>query len=76
MIRKSGILLTIIVLAFTLCTGMTGTVLAETAAVPEADYGLVQSTGISIPVFTEENMRVFDIPNNDALRFSKELKVG
>ena len=33
MIRKSGILLTIIVLAFTLCTGMTGTVMAEAAAV-------------------------------------------
>ena len=76
MIRKSGILLTIIVLAFTLCTGMTGTVMAEAAAVPETDYGLVQSEGISIPVFTEENMRVFDIPDNDALRFSKELKVG
>lgn len=76
MIRKSGILLTIIVLAFTLCTGMTGTVMAEAAAVPETDYGLVQSKGISIPVFTEENMRVFDIPDNDALRFSKELKVG
>ena len=76
MIRKSGILLIIMVLAFTFCAGMTGTVLAEAAAVSETDYGLIQSEDIIIPAFSEENMKAFDIPDNEALRFSRELKVG
>ena len=76
MIRKSGILLTIMVLAFTLCAGMTGTVLAEAATVSETDYGLIRSEDITIPVFSEDNMKPFDIPNNEAMRFSRALKVG
>ena len=44
---------------------------------PEEDpYGLDRTDGIEIPVFTEENMKAFDIPDNEALHFAAKLKAG
>ena len=48
-------------------------------AVKEADkdtFGLVRTDNIVIPVFSEENMKAFAIPENEALRFSANLKAG
>ena len=49
---------------------------SEAAQVLEPDYGLVQSADITIPVFTEENLKKFDLPDSEALRFVRELKAG
>ena len=44
---------------------------------PEQDTsGLVRTENIVIPVFTEENMKTYDLPENEALRFSANLKAG
>ncbi len=44
---------------------------------PDKDTsGLVRTDNIVIPVFTEENMKAFEIPENEALRFSANLKAG
>ena len=46
---------------------------AEALPVPEEeDYGLFQSENIEITVFTEENMKTYEIPENDALRFRNQ----
>lgn len=49
---------------------------AEAAEIAEEAYGLVQSAEIEIPVFTEDSMKKFDIPDNEALRFVSSLKAG
>ena len=57
---------------------------AEAEAVPEEEetepeedpYHLVQSENIEIPVFTEENLKKFDLPDSEAIRFVAKLKAG
>ena len=50
---------------------------AEPEKEPAEDpYGLDQTDGIAIQVFTEENMKAFDIPDNEALHFAANLKAG
>ena len=50
---------------------------AEAALVPEEDpYQLIQSEDISIPVFTGETLKEFDLPDNEAIRFVANLKAG
>ena len=75
--RRILIFLTVIALVLACCTA-TGASLAEAAPVLDenTEYGLVQSENIEIPVFTEENMKMFEIPDNEALQFAKELKAG
>lgn len=42
----------------------------------ESNYGLVQSQGINIPIFTADNMKMYDIPDNEALRFTRNMRIG
>ena len=47
------------------------------ASKPDKDaFGLVRTDNIVIPVFSEENMKAFELPENEALRFSANLKAG
>ena len=49
----------------------------EAAKVPEKNGNtLVQSDHITIPVFTEDTMLRFEIPDSEGLRFTKTLKAG
>lgn len=77
MIRRFGIILTVLTLVFSFCA-FSGIAVSEAALELDENevYGLVQSADIEIPVFTAENMKLFDIPDNEALRFAKELKAG
>ncbi len=69
--RKTISLLVSLIFLFSTCCA-----LGEAAKNLEADYGLVPSGTVTIPVFTEENMKQFDIPDNDAMRFMRQLQVG
>ena len=69
--RKTISLLVSLIFLFSTCCA-----LGEAAKNLEADYGLVPSDTVTIPVFTEENMKQFDIPDNDAMRFMRQLQVG
>ena len=44
--------------------------------VQESSSTLHQTEGIIIPVFSEENMKKFEIPDNEALQFTRALKAG
>ena len=72
MIRRFGIILTVLTLVFSFCA-FSGIAVSEAALELDENevYGLVQSADIEIPVFTAENMKLFDIPDNEALRFAK-----
>ena len=75
--RRFGAFLT--VLALLLCCSCIFIGSANTEALPvpeEEEYGLIQSENIEITVFTEENMKTYEIPENDALQFSRTLKAG
>jgi len=75
--RKTSSCIIVLVLALTLLFSAASTAYPEAAPVLEEDaYGLVQSDEITIPVFTEENMATFEIPDNEAMRFSRTLKAG
>ena len=76
--RKTSSCIIVLVLAFTLLFSAASTAYPEAAPVLEEEdaYGLVQSDEITIPVFTEENMATFEIPDNEAMRFSRTLKAG
>ena len=52
------------------------TVFAEETTQTETDYGLVPSDSIIIPEFSEDNMKKYDIPDNEAMRFVTNLKAG
>ena len=71
MTRKAFVILTAVLLIFA-CFSF-GT--AESPQSP-GEYGLVQSADITIPVFSEENMKMFEIPDTEALRFTRNLKAG
>ena len=49
---------------------------AEDAPGAGVPSGLVPAEGISIPVFTEEDLPLYSIPDNEALRFIRQLKAG
>ena len=67
----------ILLIAAVLLACFAGSATAEALPVQdESDYGLVQSEGIDIPVFTGENMKAFDIPDTEGLRFVRALKAG
>ena len=77
MIRRFGAFLTALVLL--LCCSVVFACNVRSEALPaseEEDYGLIQSENIIITVFTEENMKTYEIPENDALQFSRTLKAG
>ena len=77
MIRRFGAFLTALVLL--LCCSVVFACNVWSEALPaseEEDYGLIQSENIIITVFTEENMKTYEIPENDALQFSRTLKAG
>ena len=71
MTRKAFVILTAVLLIFTCFSFST----AESPQSP-GEYGLVQSADITIPVFSEENMKMFEIPDTEALRFTRNLKAG
>ena len=77
MIRRFSAFITAFVLLFCCSLVFSGCASAEALPVStEDDYGLVRSENIEITVFTEENMKIFQIPENDALQFSRTLKAG
>ena len=42
----------------------------------EDEFGLQQTEGIEIPVFSQDQIPAFEIPENDALIFIRQLKAG
>ena len=55
------------------------TVYAEAAVsydVDETVSSLIQTEGIQIPVFKDEDMKQFEIPDSEALQFTRKLKAG
>ena len=40
------------------------------------NFGLAESGENVIPVFTSDDMKKFDVPDNEALRFTKDMKLG
>ena len=77
MLRRTVIFLAILSLVFSCTAVFTGTALTEAAPViQESDYGLTPSENIQIPLFSAENMKAFTIPENEALQFTRTLKVG
>ena len=53
-----------------------GACCAEDASGAGVSSGLVPAEGIDIPVFTAENLPLYSIPDNEALRFIRQLKAG
>ena len=49
---------------------------AESSAAPEHISSLIQTDGIQIPFFRDEDMKTFEIPDNEALQFTRTLRVG
>ena len=75
--RKTGIFLMAFVLFVSFLPFFAETAASEPVPVPETDiYGLIQSDNIEIPLFSEENMKFFEIPDNEAMQFSRRLKAG
>ena len=60
-------------LAVALLMMIMGACFAEGA---EKQAQLTQTEGIVIPVFNEENMKKFEIPDNEAMRFIRNLRAG
>ena len=78
MARRVIVFLCVAMIAFSGCAGITGAVVSEAAVSADGTdtHGLSQSDTISIPVFSEDNMKFFEIPENEALQFTKTLKAG
>ena len=76
--RRAGSIFLVLLLVISCFGGWAGFAGAEAAEASEPDnhYGMTPSADIVIPVFTEENMKKFEIPDNEALNFTRELKAG
>ena len=75
--RRIAVFLTIAALVFSCCVSLPLPGHTEAAPVQEETvYGLNPSENIVIPVFSEEDMKKFDIPDNEAMRFLRSLKAG
>ena len=66
-----AVLLTVL-LIFCSCTCAAG----ESSDSPQIPAGPEPTDGITIPVFAEGDLPVYEIPDNEALRFVRGLKVG
>ena len=78
MFHRIGVFLTVLTLLFCCINPLYEPAAAEAAVLQNENelYGLVQSDSIEIPVYSEDNMKFFDIPDNEALLFAKGLKAG
>ena len=75
--RRPGKLLILYLLVFCIFYLYSGGAFAEAFPVTkEENHGLIPSEDIEIPVFTEDNMKMFSIPDNEAMQFSRRLKAG
>ncbi len=77
MVQKTRLFLPILAFSILCCVLFSGFACAEAdSLLQKPDYGLVPSDSIVIPVFSEDNMKAFQIPDNEALRFTRTLKAG
>ena len=76
MISRIRILLSVFVLGLCCCVFCGASCESDRTANQNDNYGLIPSEGLVIPVFSEENMKSFSIPDNEALQFTRILKAG
>ena len=72
MFRRIILLITAIVLVIS----GSAACLAEAAEKLPENYGLIQSEGIVIPEITEETVKKYEIPDNEAMAFLRDMKCG
>ena len=76
MLRRIFAFLMILSLAFSFSSLSGSPAVSEAAVMMDSDYGLCPSDDIVIPIISEEESGKYDIPDNEAIRFAENLKIG